>query len=238
MPRREIQLKNQEFYHIIKRGIIDKIFLDEEDKLRFVNSLLVFNDKNPTPWASRAFWNKLSPYFLTKTDYLPKNPLVEIHAFTLMPNHYHFLVRQLIENGIQLFMQKLGGYSRYFNQKYNREGTLFQAPYKIIHVSTEEQLKNNFVYIHTNQIALIEPKWKEWKVRNPEEATRFLKKKYRWSSLWDFLDRENFPQVTTREFFLELLEGKKGVEKEITSWIEFKNEVFKDEEKLHKIAFE
>jgi len=237
MPRRETQLANQEFYHIIKKGV-GKIFLDEEDRLRFVNSLLVCNDKDPVPWASRAFWDKRSPYFLTKTDCTPKKPLVEIHAFTLMSNHFHLLVRQLIEKGIQILMQKLGGYSRYFNKKYGREGTLFQAPYKVIHISTEEQLKNTFVYIHTNPVALVESGWKGWKVKNPSRAIGFLEKKYRWSSYWDYLGKKNFPQVTKRDFFLELFGGKKGIREEIESWIEFKNEIFRDGKKLQGIILE
>ena len=239
MPRRNIQIVNQEFYHIVKRGVEQrKTFLDDEDHLRCVNSFLVFNDKNPAPWQSRIFWDKRSPRFLTQTDYTSKKPLVEIHAFTLMPNHFHLLVRQLIENGIQLFMQKLGGYSQYFNQKYGREGGLFPDRYKIIHIETEHQLKNTFVYIWTNSVALVESGWKEWKVKNPSQAIKFLEEKHRWSSNWDYLGKKNFPQVTKRDFFLELFEGKQGIRKEIKSWIEFKNEILRDEEKLKEVIFE
>lgn len=239
MPRRIIQLANQEFYHIIKRGIDGrKIFPDSEDYLRCINSLLVFNDKELTPWQYRTFWSKRSPESLAHSNYAPKTPLIEIHAFALMPNHLHLLVRQIIEKGIQIFMQKLGGFSRYFNRKYERKGTLFQDRYKIIHIEAESQLKNNFVYIHTNPIALVEPEWKDWKVKNPSKAINFLEKEYRWTSLGDYLGKQNFPRVATRDFFLELLGGEKGVREEIHSWIEFKNEIFKDEEKLREIQFE
>ena len=239
MPKREIQIMNQEFYHIVKRGVEQrKIFLDGEDYLRCVNSFLVFNDRSPTPWQSRIFWDKYSPRFLTQTDYRPQEPLLEIHAFTLMPNHFHLLVRQLIEGGIQIFMQKLGGYSQYFNQKYKRKGALFQGRYKIVHIDNEQQLKNVFVYISTNQVAIIEPTWKQWRVRRPSYAFEFLKERYRWSSNWDYFGRKNFPQVIKREFFLELLGGKKGIEKEIRSWIEFKNDIFNQEAELKRVIFE
>ena len=239
MPKRNIEIVNQEFYHIVKRGVEQrKIFLDDDDHFRCVNSFLVFNDKNAAPWKFRPFWDKRSPRFLAQTDYLPKEPLVEIHTFTLMPNHFHLLVRQLVENGIQLFMQKFGGFSQYFNRKYGREGGLFQDRYKIIHIKTEEQLMNTFVYICTNPLSLIEPGWKEWKVKNPSRAIKFLEKEYRWSSNWDYFGKKNFPQVTSRKFFLELLGGREGVRKEIESWIKFKNEIFKSKEKLEKIVFE
>jgi len=221
MPRRKTQLVNGEFYHIIKRGIEDRnIYIDDDDYFRFVNSLLVFNDQTPAPWQSRAFWNQRDPASLCQ-DYRPKDPLVEIHVFTLMPNHFHLLVRQLTERGIVVFMNKLGGYSYYFNKKYSRQGTLFQNRYKIIHIENEEQLKNNFVYIHTNPLSLIETKWKEWKVKDPQRATRFLEDEYRWSSYQSYLNKNNFAFVK-QDFFLNLLGGKEGIKKEINSWILFK----------------
>ena len=127
MPKRKTQLINGEFYHIVKRGIEErKIFLDDEDCFRFINGLLVFNDKMPAPWKSRAFWYQRDPASLAKGDYHSKIPLVEVHAFSLMPNHFHLLVCQLVENGISILIQKLGGYSYYFNKKYERVGTLYQ----------------------------------------------------------------------------------------------------------------
>lgn len=236
MPIRKTQLINGEMYHLVKRGL-DKIFLDNEDYLRFINSLLVFNDRNSVPWESRAFWNQRDPVSLGES-YKPKEPLVEVHVFTLMPNHFHLLLRQLIEGGISTFMQKLGGYSYYFNKKYERKGPLFQSPYKIKIIETEPQLKNNFVYIHTNPVEIIEPGWKEWRVKDPRAAIQFLEEKYRWSSYWDYIGERNFPSVMSRSFFLEFFNKEQGIKQEINSWIQFKNEIFKDEERLKKIHFE
>ncbi len=222
MPLRKVQLVNGEFYHIIQRGIEEReIFSDEEDHLRFVNSLLVFNDKNPTPWQSRMFWHQRDPAVLS-LGYQPKIPLVELHIFALMKNHFHLLVRQLTENGVAEFMQKIGGYVWYFNKKYERIGPLFQGRYKIKRIETEPQLKNNFVYIATNPVGIIEPEWKDWKVNAPQKAIQFLEQEYRWSGYRDYLGGQNFPSVTTRSFFLKLFGGERGIKKEIDSWILFK----------------
>jgi len=238
MPRRKTQLINDEFYHIVKRSVEErKIFLDNEDRFRFVNGLLVFNDKRPTPWDSRAFWHQRDPDSLTKS-YRLKHPLVEIHTFTLMPNHFHLLVRQLTDNGIATLMNKIGGYSYYFNKKYGRVGTLFQDRYKVKAIKTDIQLRNTFVYIHNNAIGLIEPRWKEWQVENFQKAVHFLENKYRWSSYWDYIGKSNFPQVTFRDFFLEVFGGIEKIKQEINSWIQFKNEIFKDKERLKEIPFE
>jgi len=223
MPIRKEQLVNGEFYHIVKKGIEGReIFLDKEDHFRFINSLLVFNDKSPVPWQSRAFWHQRDPAALG-LSYKQKNPLIEIHAFVLMKNHFHLLVRQLIENGIVEFMQKTGGYVWYFNKKYGRAGPLFQGRYKIKRIESEPQLKNNFVYIATNPVGIIEPEWKSWKVNNPQKAIQFLEDEYRWSSYWDCLGKHNFPAVTTQDFFLKLFGGEKGIKTEIDSWVSSKS---------------
>jgi putative transposase len=238
MPRRNIQIVNGEFYHLVKRGIEEReIFLDEEDRLRFVNSLLVFNDKSPTLWNIRSFWYKRIPENLT-SNFSPKLPLLEIHAFALMPNHFHLLVRQLIDEGIQTFMQKLGGYSQYFNRKYKREGALFPGRYKIIHIKGENQLRNTFVYIHTNPVALIEPEWKEWKVKNCLKAIEFLENEYRWSSYRDYLGKENFPNLIKKEFFIKLFGGEREIKNEINSWIKFKSENLTNKQEFLEIILE
>jgi len=225
MPYRNTQLAVGEFYHVVKRGVEEReIFLDDEDRFRFMNSLLVFNDKGRTPWSTRTFWQQRDPTSLR--DYLPKDPLVEIHTFALMKNHFHLLVRQLVENGIVDFMKKLGGYSYYFNKKYERVGPLFQGRFKSILIETEEQLKNVFVYIHTNPLEIIEFNWKEKGTGNPQRAIQFLEN-YKWSSYPDYLGRDNFPNVTKREFFLKLLKGKEGYKKEVESWIQYKTEMNK-----------
>jgi len=236
MPRRKIQLVNGEFYHIVKRGTEEReIFLDHEDRFRFINGLLVFNDKLPTPWQSRGFWHQRNPATLCRSDYSPKIPLVAIHTFALMSNHFHLLLSQLVEGGIEIFMQKIGGYSRYFNKKYERSGTLFQDRYKIVHITTQQQIKNSFVYIHTNPVALIEPEWKNWKVKNPQKTIQFLEEEYLWSSYWDYLGRRNFPSVIQKDFFLKMFGNEKEIKKEIDSWVSFKASTGLD---LDKVEFE
>jgi len=225
MPYRNTQLVVGEFYHIVKRGVDQRdIYLDNEDRFRFINSLLVFNDKKPAPWSTRAFWHQRDPTSLG--SYIPKEPLVEIHTFVLMKNHFHLLVRQLVENGIVDFMKKLGGYSYYFNKKYERVGPLFQGRFKSILIKSEEQLKNVFVYIHTNPLEIIKFNWKEKGIDNPKRAIQFLEN-YKWSSYPDYLGKENFPNVTKRDFFFKLLGGREDYKREVESWIQYKVEISK-----------
>ena len=77
--------------------------------------------------------------------------LVEIVSYCLLPNHYHFILKQVEDSGIPTFMHKLGtGYTNYFNLKNDRNGALFQGPFKAVPVETDEQLLYLSAYINGN----------------------------------------------------------------------------------------
>jgi putative transposase len=79
--------------------------------------------------------------------------LVEILSFCLMPNHFHFILKQTEDEGISSFISKLtNSYTRYFNTKHKRNGHLFQGKFKAIRVETEEQLLHLSRYIHLNPL--------------------------------------------------------------------------------------
>jgi len=152
-----------------------------------------------------------------------------------MPNHLHLLVRQLVEGGITKFMKKLnGGYGGYFNRKYERKGYVFQNRFVAVHIKDEDQLKVVFVYIHTNPISLIEPKWKEIGIKNPNKVIEFLENEYRWSSYFDYLGKKNFPSVTERDFILKIMGGEKGCKEFVENWIRYKGEI----KEFNKLALE
>jgi putative transposase len=63
---------------------------------------------------------------------------VAVHAYVLMPNHFHLLVTPADENGLGLMMQKIGRlYVPWFNNKYRRSGGLFQGRFRTSLVETE-----------------------------------------------------------------------------------------------------
>ena len=227
MALRKVQFVNDEFYHIFNRGVEGrKIFLDDEDNLRFINSLMVFNDEKPAPWNMCAFWNQRGPSSLVKSGYKPDSPLVEIYSFALMENHFHLLLKQLKDNGVNNFMRKICGYSSYFNKKYQRVGSLFQSRFKAVMVRTDEQLKNAFVYITTNPVSLIEPGWKENGIKDFKKSVKFLRE-YKWSNYPDYLEKENNYPFIEKDFFLKLFGGANGCSEEVDFWLEHKFEINK-----------
>ena len=104
-----------------------------------------------------------------------KKPIVAIGAYCLMPNHFHLLLKEIIEGGISLFMNKFQtGYSMYFNKKHKRSGTLFQGTFRAEHANNDRYLKYLLAYIHLNPIKLIEPNWKVKGISNKHRAKNFL----------------------------------------------------------------
>jgi REP element-mobilizing transposase RayT len=74
-------------------------------------------------------------------------------AYSLMSNHYHFLLRQNGEVKINQFVQAVFNvYSKAFNTKYEHTGTIFEGPYKAIAVETNAYLLHLCRYIHRNPL--------------------------------------------------------------------------------------
>jgi len=76
--------------------------------------------------------------------------LVDYVAYCLNPNHYHFILKQLRDDGIIELMKKLGGYSWYFNNRYKRVGPLFQGPFKAIRIESNDYLLHLSAYVNLN----------------------------------------------------------------------------------------
>jgi len=241
MPYRQQQFFNGEIYHVVTRRLEDHLlFKNIDDYYRGVFSIYKFNTTEPVEIAERRklrtqLKRKLKA-FEAKGERVSatlsvdnRDKLVEILAFSLMPNHIHLLLRQLKDGGITTFMNKFGaGYPAYFKQKYGlkRKGYFFQGRFVSVYVKTNNQLKIVFVYIHVNPISLIEPKWKDIGIQNPEKAIEFVEN-YKWSSYSDYIGKKNFSSVTGRDFLSEIMGGEQGCKKFVNDWIKYKGEIRK-----------
>ncbi len=182
-------------YHVYNRGTEKrKIFLDHADWSRFLSNLQEFNDANPA-----MHWKYKESEVQLRTP-----PLVQILAYCLMPNHYHLMLRQIHENGIPLFMQKLGtGYTNYFNQKNERSGALFQGRFKSVAVERDEYLGYLPHYIHLNPKEVVGENWRT----------------YPWSSYLAYIGRPNPAlSVDDFEFMLSLYEPT-GYQHHLDEWL-------------------
>lgn len=149
------------YYHIYNRGVEKRnIFLDNQDYAVFLNYLkeyLLPKDVNvlqniisspAIPWSEKGKSLKL----LRLNNFSDEIKLI---CHTLMPNHFHFLIKQKNANSIDKFIQSLcTRYTGYFNKKYKRVGSLYQDTYKGVLVETEEQLLHLTRYIHKQAMCL------------------------------------------------------------------------------------
>jgi REP element-mobilizing transposase RayT len=133
------------FYHIYNRGVDKRnVFIDYYDLNRFLQCMSEFNCVEP---IGSIYENSFKKDFLGHT----MSKLVNFVAYCLNPNHYHFILEPLVDNGIEKFMQRLGnGYTKYFNNKNNRSGVLFQGKFKSIHISSNEYLLRVSAYVNLN----------------------------------------------------------------------------------------
>lgn len=148
------------YYHIYNRGVEKRtIFKDEKDYKVFLSYLqfyLMPSDQDDIALQGLSLKDLREKVYPSR---LLKNYFGEITllAYCLMPNHFHLMVRQNTERGIDNFMRSLATkYARYFNTRYKRTGHLFQGSYKAVKVSNEFQFTYLTKYIHRNPLDLID----------------------------------------------------------------------------------
>jgi len=78
---------------------------------------------------------------------------VTVIAYCLMPNHYHFLLRQETETPLSKFINVLfNAYVQAINRQQGRSGTLFQGRFRHVWVDRESYLVHLCRYIHLNPV--------------------------------------------------------------------------------------
>ena len=112
-------------YHVMNRGDRrELIFIDDADRQRFVDTL--------GEVCAKTGW--------------------QVHAYVLMPNHFHLLVETPQPNLVAGMKWLLGTYTSRFNRRHKLFGHLFSGRYKslIVDGSGSGYLKNVGDYVHLN----------------------------------------------------------------------------------------
>lgn len=147
---------NDEYYHIFNRGVDKReIFSNVQDYERFLLSMNLLNDKYDglmIEWRDFKKSNsKATLDDFLKLGFRKREPLIEIIAYCLNPNHYHFILKQITDKGIEKFLHKIGvSHAKYYNEKYRRSGSLFQGAYKAIMINSNEYLLYLSAYVNRN----------------------------------------------------------------------------------------
>lgn len=200
MPRKNVIKTDtpDSFHHIFTRGHSKrKIFLDEQDYITFLKLF----ERYLSDEEARDAYGVPYPNFYNK---------LELVAYCIMPNHIHLLIYQHQPRAMAQFMQSvLTSYSRYFNTKYHRSGSLFESRYKASMISDDAYLEHISRYIHLNPrqwrayeysslpyylqqdaVSWVKPKRIMKQFETPETYMEFLEDRADYKKMLDILKQE------------------------------------------------
>jgi len=147
MSIRKLTFTNDQYYHVFNRGVDKRTIFTDQDELNFfLHRLSDLNSVDTSPSLKNNRRRQKVASGLPVSD-----DLVKIVAYCLLPNHYHLLLKQNIDDGISRFMQRLGtSYVKFFNKKQQRSGSLFQGKFKATLLNGNYALPTVASYINLN----------------------------------------------------------------------------------------
>lgn len=206
MPVRKTPIVTDEIYHICGRGVARQpIFKGIKEYSRFLELIDYYRFLKPSVRFSYyvRFDQKSRDNFIKNLHESGKQQVL-IYSFSLMPNHYHILAKQIIDNGIVNFIRLLqNSYAKYINDKTNRIGSLFQNSFKAIRIENDEQFLHTSRYIHLNPLT-------SFVIKNPADL-----ESYPWNSFIDYVGEKPRPFVNT-EMLMSFFRGDKNKLREFT----------------------
>jgi putative transposase len=174
-----VRQKREDFpgawHHVMHRGARRApIFLDREDNLAFLETLGEVVERSG----------------------------LEVHAFSLMPNHYHLLLRSPQANLSEGMRYLNGTYTLWLNARHSWDGPVFRGRFRSQLVVDEAYLRYLLAYIHLNPVEAYLVK------RLTDEA---------WTSHRAYLGKDTHHSWLTTGFFLEFFDGPEGVHEFVQS---------------------
>lgn len=179
MPGRLIPFANDQIYHVYNRGIDHRpTFTNRTELTRGMMVIDFYRFVKPPIRLSKFLeLSNEERDRITKEIKSRNDKLIDLLAFCLMPNHFHFVVRQLHIDGISKFLANFqNSYTRYFNVKGTRIGPLFLDQFKAVRIETDEQLLHVSRYVHLNPLT-------SYVVKQFDDLL-----KYPWSSFGEYIN--------------------------------------------------
>lgn len=188
------------YAHIYNRGNHRQLIIrDAKDKWHFLRILYYFNHQHSLPNIFRELQELLKSDCNNRFEWPEqlgtRSPLVKILAFKLRKNHLHLILKQEIEDGIRIFMQKAGiAMAKRFNEKYQEVGALFQGRYKGKLIESDEYIMYLSVYIQVKNAFEEYPGGFERAIQKFDKAYNWAAKDP-YNSLGDYAGNRNSPII-------------------------------------------
>lgn len=198
-------LANSCYYHVMNRGVEKRdIFIDNTDYSHFFTTLSYYRYNAPPVKLSTYLESPKDIREIYNRKLIQQDRCVTVFAYCLMSNHFHLLLRQETDNGITKYLHKLSdSYTKYFNKRYTRVGSLFQGTFKSVLIESDEEFLHVSRYIHLNSSSL----------------------SYPWSSAqYYFSDKKSFINTTeilshfdNKEKYKEFIEEQRGYQRTLAA---------------------
>ncbi len=147
-----IKFGQGEFFHVFNKSIAGfGIFKDPMNCQRFIYTLDYYNNLFVKEKLSNVI--RSNKYHYENLIYVRDNQKVKMLCFKIMPTHYHLVVKVNKDNVLSKYIGDVeNSYTRFFNQKFDRKGPLWQSRFKAVRIETEEQLLHITRYVHLNAV--------------------------------------------------------------------------------------
>jgi len=146
-------LATGQIYHLYNKSIADETIFDGHENLKTALNLVDYYRFNQRIRLSKFYLLPQSAQQNYLKEIRSTTPLVDFYTLSFMPNHYHFLLKQLQDNGIKKFISNFqNSYSKSFNLISEREGSLFLHSFKSKRIISEEAFIHVCRYIHINHV--------------------------------------------------------------------------------------
>lgn len=163
------------FYHVTCRGIERRhIFADDHDRETF---LVLLSESC-------------------------ENYKVMLHAYVMMTDHFHILVQTEKANCSEFMRHFNIRYTRWFNQRYDRCGNLYQGRYHAYLIDADSYLLEVSRYVHLNPVRVAQ-------MESMDEGVRWQKAvSYPWSSLNAYVSASQVFSIVSCELILSMVGGR------------------------------
>lgn len=139
------------YIHVYTRGVRKMpIYRQKNDLQRLLFNFYYFNhaDRMPENWKRELDLSDNSNNFEWPDIWEEREPIVSILAFSIMSNHLHLMIKEIVEGGTSKFMHRVSmAYSKFINEKYEESGSLFQGAFKSRLVEEDTDFRNLAVYV-------------------------------------------------------------------------------------------
>ncbi len=128
---------------------------------------------------------------------------LELHAYSLMPNHFHLLARSRMGNLSKGMQFLLSHYTQWINKRHRWDGPVFRGRFKSQLVEDEEHIRVLIAYIHLNPVTAN-------LVRKVDDES--------WTSFRAYMKKESKPEWLTTSFISKLFGGRKKLHAFVESY--------------------